>query len=177
MITADHYVRALRFAAERHHGQTVPSTDLPYLVHCVSVAAEVIGALPATPGIDADLAIQCALLHDTIEDTSTTFEEIEAGFGRAVAEGVQALSKNKDLDKPARMPDSLRRIRERPHAVWVVKLADRINNLQPPPRGWTVEKCRAYADEAAVIADELGAASPMLEARIRARIEAYRAYL
>jgi (p)ppGpp synthase/HD superfamily hydrolase len=175
MIDPERYVAALRFAAERHHAQRVPDSDYPYLVHVVSVAAETIAAL--APGIDADLAASCALLHDTIEDTATTHAELADRFGLAVADGVLALSKDGELPKPAQMADSLRRIRDQPRAVWMVKLADRITNLGPPPRSWPPDKRRRYRDEAIVIADALGAASPALDARIRGRIAAYAAYL
>jgi (p)ppGpp synthase/HD superfamily hydrolase len=179
MIDPERYVAALRFAAERHHAQRVPDSDFPYLVHVVSVAAETIAALTAEPstGVDANLAVSCALLHDTIEDTETTYAEVAARFGAAVADGVQALSKDATLPKPDRMADSLRRIQTQPRAVWMVKLADRVTNLADPPRSWTPEKRRAYRDEAIAIADALGAASPALEARIRARIAAYQAFL
>ena len=77
MFDPDRYVAALWFAARRHHGQQVPGTELPYLVHVTSVAAEVIAALPGS-GLDADLAVVCALLHDTLEDTVTTDGEHRA---------------------------------------------------------------------------------------------------
>jgi len=175
MIDAERYVAALRFAAERHHAQRVPDSDYPYLVHVVSVAAETIAAL--VPGVDANLAVACALLHDTIEDTATTYAELADRFGTAVADGVLALSKDSALPKPDQMADSLRRIQAQPHAVWMVKLADRITNLGSPPRSWTTDKRRRYRDEAIAIADALGDASPALAARIRARIAAYAAYL
>jgi (p)ppGpp synthase/HD superfamily hydrolase len=175
MIDPERYVAALRFAAERHHAQRVPDSDFPYIVHVVSVAAETIAAL--TSGIDADLAVGCALLHDTIEDTRTTHTELADRFGVAVADGVLALSKDSALPKPEQMADCLRRIQAQPHAVWMVKLADRITNLGPPPRSWPADKRRRYRDEAITIADALGAASAMLDARICARIAAYGMYL
>jgi (p)ppGpp synthase/HD superfamily hydrolase len=175
MIDPERYVAALRFAAERHHRQTVPDSEYPYLVHVVSVAAETIAAL--APGMDADLAVGCALLHDTIEDTATSHDELVERFGIAVANGVRALSKDSAVPKPAQMADSLRRIRDQPREVWMVKLADRITNLAAPPRYWTDDKRRRYRDEAITIADALGAATPVLEARIRARIAAYAAHL
>jgi (p)ppGpp synthase/HD superfamily hydrolase len=175
MIDPERYVAALRFAAERHHAQRVPGSEYPYLVHVVSVAAETIAAI--VPGVDADLAVVCALLHDTVEDTGTTHAELVEQFGAAVADGVLALSKDSVLPKPAQMADSLRRIQAQPHAVWMVKLADRITNLGPPPRLWATDKRRRYRDEAITIADALGAASAVLDARIRARIAAYAAYL
>jgi (p)ppGpp synthase/HD superfamily hydrolase len=175
MIDPERYVAALRFAAERHHTQRVPGTDYPYIVHVVSVAAETIAAL--VPAIDADLAVLCALLHDTIEDTATTHAELADRFGPAVADGVQALSKDAALPKAEQMAHSLGRIQAEPHAVWMVKLADRITNLAPPPKTWSADKCRRYRDEAISIADALGAASPALDVRIRARIAAYAAYV
>jgi (p)ppGpp synthase/HD superfamily hydrolase len=174
MFTPDRYVAALRFAAARHAGQLVPGTELPYLVHLTSVAAEVIAAL--ADARDADLAVQCALLHDCVEDTPTTRDEVAATFGEAVAAGVQALSKDPALGKPDAMADSLRRICAQPSDIWMVKLADRITNLAPPPPAWTREKCAHYRDEAVAIANALGGASPLLATRLRARIASYAAY-
>lgn len=176
MYSPERYVAALRFAAERHKTQKVPGHDLPYLVHVVSVAAEVIAALPAMQLADADLAVVCALLHDTVEDTQTTLDEITATFGAAVGAGVAALSKNGTLPKGEQMADSLRRIREQPPEIAVVKLADRITNLSEPPRNWTKEKCATYRQEGLLIADTLGYASATLDARLRARAEAYKAH-
>jgi (p)ppGpp synthase/HD superfamily hydrolase len=177
MYSPDRFVAALEFAAARHHAQKIPGTELPYVVHAVSVAAEVIAALPTTPVDDPELAVLCALLHDTIEDTGTQRDEIAAAFGGAVADGVVALSKDPAVLKPDQMADSLRRIRLQPREIWIVKLADRITNLAGPPPYWLPEKRRAYRDEAIVIADALGAASATLDARIRSRIDAYAAYL
>ena len=173
-MSPDRYVAALRFAAERHRDQRVPGTELPYVVHGASVAAEVIGA--AGDAVDVDLAVACALLHDTLEDTATAYDEVAAAFGAQVADGVQALTKDERLPQHERMVDSLRRIRLQPREIWMVKLADRITNLAPPPASWTVEKCRAYRTEAIAIADALGSASPRLAQRIRERIAAYASY-
>jgi (p)ppGpp synthase/HD superfamily hydrolase len=177
MFSPDRYTAALRFAARQHLTQKVPGSELPYLVHVTSVAAEVVAALATTPLDDPDLAVECALLHDTIEDTGTTFAELAERFGTAVAEGVQALSKDPALPKHEQMRDSLDRIRAQPRAVWIVKLADRITNLRPPPSRWSADKRAAYRDEAIAIADALVGVSAALDARIRDKIDAYRAYL
>ena len=177
MYSPDRYVDAMRFAAEAHNAQKEPGHDLPYLVHVVSVAAEVIAALPTFTGIDADLAVTCALLHDTVEDTRVTLDEVSARYGAAVAAGVSALTKNDKLEtKSEQMADSLRRIKEQPREIAVVKLADRITNMSAPPSYWSKEKCAAYRYEAGLIADTLGYVSPVLEARLRARIAAYVQY-
>lgn len=170
MFAPDRYVAALRFAAERHATQKVPGTDLPYLVHLTSVAAEVIAGL-ADSGLDLDLAVTCALLHDVLEDTPTRPDEVADRFGAAVVAGVGALTK--DPTNPDPMADSLRRIAAQPREIWCVKLADRITNLAPPPAYWTAEKRRAYRAEAIVIADALGDASPRLHERIRMKIADY----
>ncbi len=173
MWSQDRYTAASRFAAEAHFGQQLPGSELPYLLHVTDVAMEVLAALRAEPNHDEELAVLCALLHDTIEDTAVTYEQVEATFGATVAAGVQALSKNPALPKAEQMPDSLRRIREQPQAVWLVKLADRIVNLQQPPAYWQPQKIAAYRAEAGVILAALGAASPFLAARLAAKIEVY----
>ena len=170
VYSPDRYLAALRFAAEKHLPQKFPGTELPYLLHVVMVASEVIAHLPALELSDPDLAVTCALLHDTIEDTPATYDEVAARFGAAVANGVDALTKR---DVPDKMADSLRRIRLQPREIWIVKLADRIANMDAPPAYWSTEKKRSYREEAVAIADALGSAAPVLDARLRARIAAY----
>ena len=170
------YATAFRFAAEAHNGQLYPGTDLPYIMHVSFVGMEVMAALVQEPERDGNLAVQCALLHDVIEDTVVGYEEIEAGFGTAVAHGVLALTKNPNLPKDEQMADSLHRIRQQPHEIWLVKLADRITNLAQPPHYWTREKKVRYQAEARQIHAALHEASPYLSQRLLTKIEAYAAY-
>lgn len=176
MFSPDRYVDAMRFAAAAHKAQKEPGHDLPYLVHVVSVAAEVIAALPTAKLEEPDLAVTCALLHDTVEDTDTPLTDIAERYGDKVAAGVAALTKNASLPKVDQMPDSLRRIREQPLEIAIVKLCDRIINMSAPPHYWTKDKCAAYREEAGRIADALGYASSALEARLRAKMDAYRVH-
>lgn len=169
----DLFLRAARFAARAHHEQKMPGSELPYLLHVAQVAAEVMAALAAEPAERPDLALACALLHDTVEDTPVDRDAIAAEFGPDVAAGVAALSKDPALPKGQAMADSLRRIQQCPREVWLVKLADRIVNLEGPPHYWKPDKIAAYRVEAVAIADALGSASPYLHARLRARIAAY----
>ena len=168
------YIRSLKYAAEAHKGQTVPGSDLPYIVHVTMVAMEVMAALVHEDGLDGDLAIQCALLHDVIEDAGISYEKLAAEFGTEVAEGVLALSKNNTLkSKQEKMADSLARIKQQSKEVWMVKLADRITNLQPPPRHLDAEKIEAYRIEAQQILRELGDASPSLSKRLSGKLRVY----
>ncbi len=169
----DRYVEAVRFAAEAHRHQKLADSGLPYLLHIGTVAAEIMAAVAIEPVAEPDLAVLCALLHDTVEDCEVSVATLEARFGAGVAAGVLALSKDPALPKTDAMADSLRRIQLQPREVWMVKLADRITNLQPPPSHWQPAKIAAYRAEAAQIADSLGAASPYLDGRLRAKIAAY----
>jgi (p)ppGpp synthase/HD superfamily hydrolase len=134
-------------------------------------------ALDADPSLDADLAVCSAVLHDTMEDTVTGYEELLEAFGEEVARGVLALTKKEGLPKAEAMADSLRRIRERPREIWAVKMADRIANLGPvPPLGyWGPGKCRAYAEEGQGILDALSGASRVLADLLAERIALWRA--
>jgi (p)ppGpp synthase/HD superfamily hydrolase len=167
------YIKACRFAAQAHQRQLYPGTQLPYLLHLNLVSMEIIAALSAEPDRDGDLAVQCALLHDTVEDTDTSYEQVEAIFGIRVANGVAALSKNPGLEKSQQLADSLNRIQQQPIEIWMVKLADRITNLQPPPAHWTAEKIAKYRDEAIEIHARLQTASPFLAMRLAEKIKIY----
>jgi len=170
----DLYIEALRYAAHAHLAIPMPGgSTLPYLVHLSLVASEVTAALAAEDGLDGDLAAQCALLHDVMEDVHVEFDVLVARFGRPVADGVAALSKNYLLPKAEQMPDSLRRIQAQPRAVWLVKLADRTVNLHLPPAHWSQEKRQRYLVEGEAILEALGPSSPRLAARLRSKIAAY----
>jgi len=169
----DLYFQALHFAAEAHKDQKFGDTDLPYIIHTVSVAMEVMTAISIENIENPDLAVQCALLHDTIEDTEIQFSDIEKIFGKDAALGVLALTKNRELDKELRMRDSVERIKLQPKEIWIVKLADRITNLESQPSHWTKERIIDYKSEADYILKSLGSASPFLEQRLKNRIENY----
>jgi guanosine-3',5'-bis(diphosphate) 3'-pyrophosphohydrolase len=169
--------RALAIAARAHGNQKTPH-GYPYVLHLTSVAMEVMAAIvPDGMGEDeANLALQCALLHDVLEDTPWSTADLKReGLAEPVIAGVRALTKDSALPKSEQMADSLRRLCEQPAAVQRVKLADRITNLDPPPGHWTAEKIRAYADEAALILQTLQSASPSLARRLEARLADYRA--
>jgi (p)ppGpp synthase/HD superfamily hydrolase len=171
------YIKAYRFAAEAHKGQLFPGTDLPYLMHISFVSMEILACLEIEKKHDGDLAVQCALLHDVIEDTDVTYSEVEKAFGRSVAQGVLALTKNASLPKEQRMRDSLERIRQQPYEVWMVKLADRITNLAPPPHYWEKDKIERYREEAIEIHQALHEASDYLSQRLMSKIDEYEMYL
>lgn len=175
MWSQELYLKAWNFAADAHGGQLVPGSSRPYLNHVGSVAMEVLAALTLRPNLERpNLAMQCAILHDVAEDTDCTIADIMAAFGAEVAAGVSALTKRSTLaSKAEKMADSLRRLKTQPPEVQMVKLADRITNLQAPPPHWSAEKVTAYRTEAQVIHEALGYACPVLSERLLDKISAY----
>ena len=177
----DAFAKAWHFASLRHAGQTYAGPEegraFDYLTHVGSVAVELVWALPTVPDADGNLAVQCAVLHDVIEDTGATYDLVAESFGKDVADGVLALSKDPTLPtKAEQMADSLRRIRQQPKEIWMVKLADRITNLDPPPYYWDDAKIEAYRQEAIVIHAALHTANEALANRLQEKIEQYRRF-
>lgn len=180
------YIKAWNFASNAHRKQFMPGSDIPYLNHIGLVAMEVMTAICQQqtekmalyqPIKNANLAVVCALLHDTIEDTEVSFNDIVKNFGEATAYGVLALTKDKNLpSKQEQMLDSLQRIKQQPLEIGIVKLADRITNLQPPPYYWTKEKINSYKVEAQTILDALGCSNEFLAQRLDDKIKNYHHY-
>ena len=175
----DTYSKAWDFATKAHEGQSYGGPEegerVAYINHISSVAMEVIWAITDTQEkLNADLAIQCALLHDVVEDTEYEFADIKRLFGENVANGVAALSKNETLPtKEEQMRDSLERIKHQPKEVWMVKMADRITNLYHPPFYWKSDKILKYCEESKVIYDELSDANTKLAKRLAEKIRDY----
>ncbi len=171
----DKYIDAWNFSSVVHNGQLVPGTQNPYINHIGLVTMEAMTAVANSDNINnPDLLIQCALLHDTIEDTECTYETIKHEFDTEVADGVLALTKDANLPtKVERMKDSIARIKKQPTEVWMVKLCDRITNLQPPPKHWNKNKIKAYLGEAKLILESLGKANDYLADRLEIKIDNY----
>jgi (p)ppGpp synthase/HD superfamily hydrolase len=124
-----------------------------------------------------DFILQCAILHDVLEDTEKRSEHILCHFTQEVLDGVRSLTKDTSIQTIMRMEECLVRIKAQPREIWMVKMADRISNLQEPPAHWDREKIRHYFQESQLIYDELHEASPYLARRLALKIEEYRRYL
>lgn len=173
---------AWQLATKLHDGQKYGGPNegeqIEYINHIGSVVFEIMTAITIEDGMDSDLAIKCAILHDTIEDTSLSYDDILSRFGSAVANGVLALTKNADItEKKEKMLDSLKRIKEQPKEIWAIKMADRICNLYAPPFYWTNEKKKEYIEEAHLIHNELQAGNKYLGNRLANKITEYQKYI
>ena len=177
MSIQDAYISALRYASLKHKKQNVPGTEFPYIVHVANVAMEVMIACSNTPETDTELAVTLALLHDVLEDTAVTYEEINQMFGEQVAEGVLALTKFSSLEKSNQIRDSIDRIKLLEKEVGMVKLADRIANLDAPAADWEKDKRERYKEDAQLILENLSYANEYLAQRLRGKISDYQTYV
>lgn len=159
------WARAASFAARAHAGQVRKDGRTPYVAHPFRVALTVRHVF----GCDDETALVAALLHDTIEDTTTDFDEIEAHFGRDVAEIVARLTKNSALPEAEREAEYDARLAAGDWRAKLIKLADVFDNIgdgagQPPAAR---RKVLAKARRAIAIARAGATAEPVLAGAIR----------
>jgi len=121
--------RALRWAAVRHDGQTRRGSNAPYVEHLLAVAL-----ILDRMGFGEEVVI-AGLLHDVVEDTNATAEEVEALFGAGVADTVRHCSENKTDSEGRKRPwidrkrDHLEALADAPADTRAVLLADKLHNL------------------------------------------------
>jgi (p)ppGpp synthase/HD superfamily hydrolase len=121
--------RAMMFAREAHKEQRRKYTNNPYSDHLAEVAGIVATVTPDGDPELRDAMIAIAWLHDTIEDTSTTHEEIATMFGYFVADNVTRLSDMEtEGNRAARKAASRERLAKSPGFVQTIKCADLISN-------------------------------------------------
>ena len=164
-MSATAIVKAAQFAAEKHKNQRRKDADAsPYINHPLALAS----VLAVEGGIENPDVICAALLHDTIEDTKTSAEELEAIFGGKVTGIVLEVTDNKNLDKAVRKEEQVRHAPHISAEAKLVKLADKICNLRDilasPPSDWSAERKRAYFEWAARVVAGLRGVHPGLEA-------------
>lgn len=161
----------LFFANKAHSEQKmIYPNNVPYSSHIVGVLLVALNYVKDEE-IDWTYMAQLALLHDTLEDTRVTYEELSNHFGEKVATGVRALTKNEQLPKDAQMMDSLNRIMKLEKEVAIVKLADRCFNTRCVVPTWSKEKQQKYNIEAQLICDKLGYASKELKQKLQSNID------
>ncbi len=118
-------LEAVALAARAHRQQLRKDGQTPYASHVFRVCLVVRHVF----GFDDVRMLIAALLHDTIEDTTTDFDDIVQGFGPEIAEWVACLTKDKRLPEEERERDYSKRLQEAPWQVHVCKLADIYDNL------------------------------------------------
>ena len=158
------FAKAVAFAADKHRNQRRKDAEAsPYINHPIALA----NVLVNEGGVE-DVTVLCAaVLHDTIEDTETTSEELQAIFGPKVASVVMEVTDDKSLEKSLRKQ---RQVEHAPHLskeAKLVKLADKISNLRDiiasPPADWSAERKQTYFEWAAKVVAGVRGVHPGLE--------------
>lgn len=157
-------VRATAFAAHKHKDQRrKDEASSPYINHPVSLA----DVLVHEGRVHDVNTIAAALLHDTIEDTETTAEEVEAQFGVTIRSIVEEVTDDKSLGRIACKQMQIDRAPFLSTQARAVKLADKICNLRDvvvnPPAGWDLQRRQGYFDWAKQVIDGLRGEHPVLE--------------
>ena len=149
-------LEALAFAAEKHRRQRRKDRHAsPYINHPIALAQ----VLAGEGGVTDTEVLAAALLHDTIEDTETSYRELERRFGRRVAAMVLEVTDDKTRRKHTRKRLQVEHAAHLSRGARLVKLADKICNLRDlhgrPPVGWNKRRRRAYFDWAKQVIDRL----------------------
>jgi guanosine-3',5'-bis(diphosphate) 3'-pyrophosphohydrolase len=161
-------LEAAAFAAEKHRNQRRKDEEAsPYINHPIQLAYILVQA-----GIEDPVVLAAALLHDTIEDTNTTLDELEIVFGYEIANIVAECSDDKRLPKLERTKAQIEHAAGISPKAKLVKLADKIGNVSDingaPPAGWSLERKREYFDWARQVVDRIRGTHAELESRFDA---------
>ena len=130
--------RAIEFAAVKHAGQKRKGTTIPYITHVIE-AMEIVSRMTEDEEIRA-----AAVLHDTLEDTKTTKEELIEAFGLRVADLVAAESEDKRKDLPEeetwliRKTETIKHLKEASTEVKMLALGDKLSNIRAMTRDYRV---------------------------------------
>jgi GTP diphosphokinase / guanosine-3',5'-bis(diphosphate) 3'-diphosphatase len=161
--TTQTILRAAAFAAHKHRDQRrKDAAASPYINHPIALA----NILANEGGILDGVVLAAALLHDTLEDTETTPEELQALFGAEITSVVVEVSDDKSLPKAKRKQLQVEHAAHISERAKLVKLADKIANIRDvadaPPAGWSLERRREYFDWAKQVVEGLGEVSAPL---------------
>ncbi|MEC4814660.1 MAG: HD domain-containing protein [Scytonema sp. PMC 1069.18] len=148
-------LKASNFAATKHRNQRRRDKEAsPYINHPIAVSN-----LLCVSGITDPTVIVVALLHDTVEDTDATFEEIEQEFGAEVRSLVQELTDDTSLPKQKQKQLQVEHAPHLSERAKLVKFADKISNLREmivsPPPDWSQERKREYFEWGKQVIDRI----------------------
>ena len=138
-------LQALTFAADKHSGQRRKDAEAsPYINHPIAVAT----VLAAEGDVADEAILLAAVLHDTVEDTKTTFAELEERFGTDVAGLVREVTDDKSLPKAERKRLQIENAPKASGPAKQLKIADKMCNVREiacnPPADWPLERRRKY---------------------------------
>lgn len=170
------FVSALNFSATKHRDQRRKDVEAsPYINHPIAL----IDVLVNEGGVLNWDVLCAALLHDTIEDTETTAEELTKEFGRNITSIVLEVTDDKALPKAERKLQQITHAARSSHEAKLVKLADKICNLRDilasPPADWSTKRKQEYFEWAAAVVAGVRGSNSKLEKVFDALLEKGRA--
>ena len=138
-------LRAIAFAADKHRHQRRKDAEAsPYINHPIAVAT----VLAVEGDVSDEATLLAAALPDTVEDTQTTFAELEEHFGPEVTGLVRELTDAKSLEKAERKRLQIEHARDSSVRAKQLKIADKICNVRDitatPPADWSLQRRRDY---------------------------------
>jgi len=153
---------AVRFAAEQHRDHRRKGVvAAPYINHPIIVAEQLAGA-----GVEDAELLMAAVLHDVVEDTETTAEEVEELYGQRVARIVAEVTDDKSLKEEERKRRVVQSIAGKSREAQMLKLSDLAANVYDVvhhPPDWSRERKVRYFDWAEQVAREVRGVHPELE--------------
>ena len=164
-------IKAMSFAAHKHKDQRrKDKLASPYINHPIGLAEVLVNV-----GNISDINTICAaLLHDTVEDTETTQQELTESFGVEISNIVMEVTDDRSLNKAARKQAQIDHAMYLSNAAKAVKLADKICNLgdvSSSPPDWPLKRRQQYFDWARNVIDELRGDWSELEAEFDRRYQ------
>jgi len=158
-------LRAIDFAARKHRDQRRKDQEAsPYINHPISVSL----MLAEIGGIADAEVLAAAILHDTLEDTDTTPEELVQAFGPRVRKLVEEVTDDKDLPKAKRKELQIAHAVQLSPGAVLIKLGDKISNVldvtHSPPANWNIERRTEYLDWAEAVVNNCPRVNSALEA-------------
>lgn len=165
-------LKAAHFAAQKHRDQRRKDKHAsPYIIHPISVAL----AITQIGSVDDPEILAAALLHDTLEDTETTPEELEAEFGKKVCEYVLDVSDDKTLPKDERKSRQIEHAKKISKGAALIKLGDKISNvtdvINNPPEDWDINRRKEYLNWAEKVIDNCPKVNDRMEDKFQEIIQ------
>ncbi|MGA9573380.1 MAG: HD domain-containing protein [Lysobacterales bacterium] len=158
-------IKALAFAAKKHRNQRRKNVAaFPYINHPINLVNILCNEVHIT-----DMNVICAaLLHDTVEDTETTAEELTQEFGQEICDIVMEVTDDKSIEaRQKRKQLQIEHASQISEQARLLKLADKISNIRDltldPPATWSLERRREYFDWAKQVIDQLRGTHAELE--------------
>lgn len=167
----DVVINAVGFAAEKHKRQTRKADGSPYINHCIRVMKRL-----SDIGVTDTTVLAAAVLHDVVEDTDATIEDLHQRFGSKVAMLVAEVTDDRSLPAADRKRMQVEMAAKKSTEAKLIKLADKIDNLESMftdgfPPSWDIKRIRGYFVWNRKVTEQMRGISPIFDKVLQAIYE------